>query len=75
MWLMRPRVRTDGRPYVTYFNIIFFVATNFNFSICLELRFRISVFFYPGLYVSRNTYIRTGIAEWKITNPVHLVCS
>ncbi|CAL8997121.1 unnamed protein product [Prunus brigantina] len=38
MWLLRPRIRTDG------------------------------------LYVSRNTYIRTGIAEWKITNPVHLVC-
>jgi len=29
---------------------------------------------YDGLYVSRNTYIRTGITEWKITNPVHLVC-
>ncbi|KAE8649625.1 F-box protein 7 [Cucumis sativus] len=38
MWLLRPRIRTDG------------------------------------LYVSRNTYIRAGIAEWKITNPVHLVC-
>ncbi|KAM0971558.1 hypothetical protein ACFX13_019742 [Malus domestica] len=38
MWLLRPRVRTDG------------------------------------LYVSRNTYIRAGIAEWKINNPVHLVC-
>ncbi|KAL8141228.1 hypothetical protein V2J09_007249 [Rumex salicifolius] len=38
MWLLRPRVRTDG------------------------------------LYVSRNTYIRAGIAEWKISNPVHLVC-
>ncbi|KAJ8447900.1 hypothetical protein Cgig2_012035 [Carnegiea gigantea] len=38
MWLLRPRVRTDG------------------------------------LYVSRNTYIRAGVAEWKITNPVHLVC-
>lgn len=38
MWLLRPRIRTDG------------------------------------LYVSRNTYIRAGVAEWKITNPVHLVC-
>ncbi|KAL6217111.1 hypothetical protein ACLB2K_010328 [Fragaria x ananassa] len=38
MWLLRPRVRTDG------------------------------------LYVSRNTYIRTGVAEWKVANPVHLVC-
>ncbi|CAM8979068.1 unnamed protein product [Rhodiola kirilowii] len=38
MWLLRPRVRTDG------------------------------------IYVSRNTYIRAGIAEWKVTNPVHLVC-
>ncbi|KAK2989799.1 hypothetical protein RJ640_006116 [Escallonia rubra] len=27
-----------------------------------------------GLYVSRNTYIRAGVAEWKVTNPVHLVC-
>ncbi|XLR48122.1 hypothetical protein HN51_032352 [Arachis hypogaea] len=27
-----------------------------------------------GIYVSRNTYIRAGVAEWKITNPVHLVC-
>jgi hypothetical protein len=23
--------------------------------------------------VSRNTYIRAGVAEWKVTNPVHLV--
>ncbi|KAL0326169.1 UNVERIFIED_CONTAM: F-box protein 7 [Sesamum radiatum] len=38
MWLLRPRLRTDG------------------------------------LYVSRNTYIRAGVAEWKITNPVHIVC-
>lgn len=38
MWLIRPRIRTDG------------------------------------LYVSRNTYIRAGVAEWKITNPVHIVC-
>lgn len=38
MWLLRPRVRTDG------------------------------------LYVSRNTYIRPGVAEWKITKPVHIVC-
>ncbi|XP_039139323.1 F-box protein 7 [Dioscorea cayenensis subsp. rotundata] len=27
-----------------------------------------------GLYVSRNTYIRVGVAEWKVTNPVHVVC-
>lgn len=27
-----------------------------------------------GVYVSRNTYIRTGIPEWKVKNPVHLVC-
>ncbi|XP_050237599.1 F-box protein 7 [Mercurialis annua] len=38
MWLLRPRVRTDG------------------------------------LYVSRNTYIRTGVREWTVINPVHLVC-
>ncbi|KAJ7965553.1 F-box protein 7 [Quillaja saponaria] len=35
MWLLRPRLRTDG------------------------------------IYVSRNTYIRVGVAEWKVTNPVH----
>ncbi|THU50255.1 hypothetical protein C4D60_Mb06t18250 [Musa balbisiana] len=22
----------------------------------------------------RNTYIRTGVAEWEVTNPVHVVC-
>ncbi|PIN16172.1 F-box protein FBX9 [Handroanthus impetiginosus] len=38
MWVLRPRLRTDG------------------------------------IYVSRNTYIRAGVAEWKITNPVHIVC-
>jgi hypothetical protein len=27
-----------------------------------------------GLYASRNTYIRVGVAEWKVTNPVHVVC-
>lgn len=26
-----------------------------------------------GLYVSRNTYIRTGIVHWEVKNPVHLV--
>ncbi|XP_020246524.1 F-box protein 7 isoform X2 [Asparagus officinalis] len=29
---------------------------------------------FDGLYVSRNTYVRVGVAEWKVTNPVHLVC-
>uniref|UniRef100_A0A0D6QR07 F-box domain-containing protein n=1 Tax=Araucaria cunninghamii TaxID=56994 RepID=A0A0D6QR07_ARACU len=29
---------------------------------------------FDGLYVSRNTYIRAGIAEWRTTNPVHVVC-
>ena len=29
---------------------------------------------YDGVYVSRNTYIRTGITEWRVKNPVHLVC-
>ncbi|KAL4183538.1 hypothetical protein AMTRI_Chr11g98770 [Amborella trichopoda] len=29
---------------------------------------------FDGLYVSRNTYIRAGVAEWKVTNPVHVVC-
>lgn len=27
-----------------------------------------------GLYVSRNTYIRAGVAEWTVSNPVHVVC-
>ncbi|KAJ6798159.1 F-box protein 7 isoform X1 [Iris pallida] len=27
-----------------------------------------------GLYVSRNTYIRVGVSEWTVTNPVHVVC-
>ncbi|KAL5556175.1 hypothetical protein UlMin_038411 [Ulmus minor] len=25
-----------------------------------------------GFYVSRNTYIRVGVAKWKVTNPMHL---
>ncbi|KAJ7539782.1 hypothetical protein O6H91_11G108600 [Diphasiastrum complanatum] len=29
---------------------------------------------FDGLFVSRNTYIRAGVVEWKIVNPVHLVC-
>ena len=29
---------------------------------------------FDGIYVSRNTYIRTGITEWRVKNPVHLVC-
>lgn len=29
---------------------------------------------FDGLYVSRNTYIRTGITEWRTRNPVHMVC-
>lgn len=29
---------------------------------------------FDGIFVSRNTYLRAGVAEWKVTNPVHLVC-
>lgn len=29
---------------------------------------------FDGIYVARNTYIRTGVTEWKVRNPVHLVC-
>ncbi|OAE27001.1 hypothetical protein AXG93_1774s1110 [Marchantia polymorpha subsp. ruderalis] len=29
---------------------------------------------YGGIYVSRNTYIRAGITEYKITNPERLMC-
>lgn len=28
---------------------------------------------YNGLYISRNTYLRAGITEWRVKNPVHLV--
>jgi F-box protein 9 len=28
---------------------------------------------FDGVYVSRNTYLRAGITEWRVTNPVHLV--
>eukprot|EP00252_Welwitschia_mirabilis_P014199 TRINITY_DN3126_c0_g1_i1.p1 TRINITY_DN3126_c0_g1~~TRINITY_DN3126_c0_g1_i1.p1 ORF type:complete len:264 (+),score=45.58 TRINITY_DN3126_c0_g1_i1:251-1042(+) len=28
---------------------------------------------FDGVYVGRNTYIRSGTAEWETTNPVHLV--
>ncbi|XP_065045889.1 F-box protein 7 [Musa acuminata AAA Group] len=28
-----------------------------------------------SLYVSRNTYIRTGVADWEVTNPVHAFSS
>lgn len=29
---------------------------------------------HDGVYVSRNTYIKQGIKEWTVQNPVHLVC-
>ncbi|KAH7279362.1 hypothetical protein KP509_37G016100 [Ceratopteris richardii] len=29
---------------------------------------------FDGIFVSRNTHLRTGVAEWKVLNPVHLVC-
>uniref|UniRef100_A0A0E0DEC6 F-box protein n=1 Tax=Oryza meridionalis TaxID=40149 RepID=A0A0E0DEC6_9ORYZ len=29
---------------------------------------------YDGLYVSRNTYIHTGTAEWQFTKTVNVVC-
>lgn len=28
---------------------------------------------YDGIYVSRNTYLRTGVVEWSVRNAVHLV--
>ena len=28
---------------------------------------------FDGLYVSRNTYLRKGLTEWRYKNPVHLV--
>eukprot|EP00899_Mesostigma_viride_P006884 jgi/Mesvir1/16197/Mv08459-RA.1 len=27
-----------------------------------------------GLYVSRNTYVKQGVTDWDVKNPVHLVC-
>lgn len=38
-----------------------------------EEHLKLKVVHISGIYVSRNTYIRAGVAEWKITNPVHLV--
>lgn len=29
---------------------------------------------FDGVYVSRNTYLRTGMVNWDTKNPVHLVC-
>lgn len=29
---------------------------------------------HDGVYVSRNTYLKTGIIEWTVKNPVALVC-
>ena len=29
---------------------------------------------FDGVYISRNTYLRTGLVEWRVKNPVHLVC-
>ena len=29
---------------------------------------------HDGVYVSRNTYLKTGIVEWTVKNPVALVC-
>ncbi|KAK9817830.1 hypothetical protein WJX72_002832 [[Myrmecia] bisecta] len=29
---------------------------------------------FDGVYVSRNTYIRTGLVEWRVKNAAHLVC-
>lgn len=28
---------------------------------------------FDGVYVSRNSYIRTGVVEWETRNAVHLV--
>nr|CAN62099.1 hypothetical protein VITISV_006219 [Vitis vinifera] len=38
-------------------------------TFCPERKF---AFHISGLYVSRNTYIRAGVAEWRVTNPVHV---
>jgi F-box protein 9 len=29
---------------------------------------------FDGCYVSRNTYIRQGVAEWRVRQAVHMVC-
>ncbi|KAL6007661.1 F-box protein 7 [Asimina triloba] len=54
MWLLRPRLRTDGKEIYHLYNP--------------DPR----PLLLSGLYVSRNTYIRAGVAEWKVTNPVHV---
>ncbi|XP_021284143.1 F-box protein 7 [Herrania umbratica] len=50
-----------GRTFLLVPSVILFYETSITFHIA-------------GLYVSRNTYIRAGVAEWKVTNPVHIVC-
>ena len=48
----------------------------FHFSLNLGLseeHLKLKLVHISGIYVSRNTYIRAGVAEWKINNPVHLV--
>ncbi|PPS06534.1 hypothetical protein GOBAR_AA14117 [Gossypium barbadense] len=59
MWLLRPRVRTN------VLGVIYSVGKG-------ERKPSIRMALMKGLYVSRNTYIRAGVAEWKITNPVHI---
>ena len=29
---------------------------------------------FDGVYVSRNTYIKRGIVEWRVRNACHVVC-
>ncbi|WZY98538.1 hypothetical protein YC2023_070867 [Brassica napus] len=59
MWLLRSRVRTDGKSFLL------------NLPASRDSKCQMID---RCIYVSRNTYIRAGIAEWKITNPVHIVC-
>jgi hypothetical protein len=49
----------------------FYYCSNFWLA---EEHYEVNTSFHiSGLYVSRNTYIRAAVAEWKVTNPVHLV--
>ncbi|KAG5619783.1 hypothetical protein H5410_005001 [Solanum commersonii] len=64
MLLLTPRLRTD--------------ACKKNWFICIyksKLKYlkvlrSLNLIFSADIYVSRNTYIRAGVADWKITNPV-----
>ncbi|RVX22651.1 F-box protein 7 [Vitis vinifera] len=66
MWLLRPRVRTDAVEAASFPACRMKAHSGW-------LLILAGGGFLLGLYVSRNTYIRAGVAEWRVTNPVHVV--